>query len=222
MTTITNPRPYNARDWEVRAFLSGSKTRFSVPCRVAADNIIPCPYVASAWSTACADDREGAGCHCKDAKCPYHIGDTIPVREAWAYYSGNVDGLEAEIVYRASYNEAASGSAESQGATKRFSVNDDIASEAKSTVAMYEVCGERWNSSAVMPLEFVRLHLHVTNASVARLQEVTHKQLEAEGRFEQDSLLCRTEFSRDWDARYPKHQWASNPHVFSFDVEVRE
>ena len=106
------------------------------------------------------------------------VGTVLWAKETWAPY--DTDKLETvRVVYRASYNAARDGSAETQGATRQFTVPHHIAMEMSHAIELYEVAGEQWKPSPNMPHWASRPELRnlvVVWVEVRRVQSITEEE----------------------------------------------
>lgn len=139
---------------------------------------------------------------------PYQIGDILYVRETWNHY--NYDNLNTGE-HREGYFYKAS-------------------PELKSTLPDYVQLhwGENWKPSIHMPKEAARIWLKVTDVRVERLQDISEREAEKEG-FYDDVEYCvgntaRGHFLELWDFTIKKSErdlygWNANPWVWVIEFE---
>jgi hypothetical protein len=107
-------------------------------------------------------------------------GDVLACKETWAPYES--DGYQdGSIVYRASYDENAHGSARMQGAVRDFEVDSETAAKFEDIANQMDVLGERWFSPVTLPAKLSRLHLRVLSVRAQRCVGVTEEEALAEG-----------------------------------------
>lgn len=79
----------------------------------------------------------------------------------------------------------------------------------------------RWQSPAIMPVEYSRIRLRITNVRVQRIQEITGRDAKAEGVFVPVNVTnewAKTNFQYMWNRQNsPHHEWSSNPWVWVYD-----
>ena len=84
-----------------------------------------------------------------------------------------------------------------------------------------------WRSPITMPEWASRQKQHVVSVRCERLQEITHRDIEAEGIWVYEdpwkaksltTVQCRVRFARHWDKRYPAQPWNSNPWCWRIEV----
>jgi hypothetical protein len=121
------------------------------------------------------------------SKWPYQLGDTLWVRETWAYstdYDGDVI-LNRKILYRADGEKT--------------------------------ILPSTWRPSIHMPRWASRINLEVTGVRVERLKDITEEDALAEGVISSDyDKTYRYAFSVLWDSINAKrgYGWAANPWVW--------
>lgn len=143
-------------------------------------------------------------------KMPYHVGDTLWVRETWWANKDNWHDADA-FLYKA-----------------------DFPIEGYSDVSDF-----KWRSSKYMPRDAARLFLEVVNVRVERVQDITEEDAIAEGcgaECDCNGILCETcyntgwadppilDFMWIWDSIYVKrgYQWEANPWVWVIEFESLE
>lgn len=137
-------------------------------------------------------------------KPPYRKGDILYVRETWAEMCTLIPKLgeyDQSILYKATYKP-----------------NPD-----------YDVPKIKWKSSIFMPKEAARIFLRVTNVSVAKLQDITTKNMQEEGLtsmavFAGDKEIARQEWALLWNSTIPgkdynKYCFSANPWVWVIEFE---
>ena len=139
---------------------------------------------------------------------PYQPGDVLYVRETWAHLSDWID-IDPDV-----------------GIIEGFIYKADWDNRAKKT--------ERptWKPSIHMPKEAARIFLRVTNVSVARIQDITTKDMQKEGLtsmavFAGDKEIARQEWALLWDGTitgkdYNKFCFSSDPWVWVIKFERTE
>jgi len=153
---------------------------------------------------------------------PYHVGDTLWVRESWAI--GMVEGSRAYIA-RAERMPAGKTLADTDGGLDEVG---DLTPE-QSRWAEDRIGTERWRPSIFMPRWASRITLRVTAVRCERLQDISEDDAKAEGVTTeprpgkvngQPSTLCpmthRMAFVWGWDTINGKRApWARNPWVWA-------
>lgn len=199
----------------VRAILDGRKTQTRrvvkpQPCNDPAKHhpIAPHDNGKGGWNWVLAATGHGLG---DPFPCPYGApGETLWVRETWAYYGGNEYLYQRDrsaVMYRATWD-------------------DDPRRPLRN---LGEPLGhDRWRTSIHMPRWASRLSLLVKSVRVERLQEISDSDVFAEGlqswvddgnRKGGDGDV-RSTFAALWDSINAKsHPWASNPWVWVVEFE---
>ena len=176
----TKERSINFSAWEVRATLAGLKTQFR---RFANLNE---SLFQDKWPDLKATAIEAA------LKCsPFQVGDRLAVREAWCC---RLDCLSPHVSVAKSLHYT-----HYRADAKEFSPDDED---------NWHDYGRKWRSSATMPRWASRLKLEIAEVSVAQLQDMTGKDVAAEGMpFSRDIDV----FKQHWNAANKKHPWSSSP-----------
>lgn len=222
--TTTKPRRLLCRAWEVRAYLSGTKTQFRVPIK-------PQPrYMDGRWwkgsggsfSTLDYVSRETAtGIETESVpelpeliqklwKCPFGtVGSRLWVAETWSPMEPGPINEGALIAYRAEYMDDPHGPDGERSPDGRY---------------------RRWNSAATMPQWASRLSLEVKSVRVQRLQDISGSDAAAEGvcapiGSERNYGVVTEEYAKErimveWNSIHGPGSWESNPWVFAGEVEV--
>ena len=144
----------------------------------------------------------------RDYRPPYNIGDKLWVRESHVFTN------HGNPVYKADFRD------------NRGDYWASVASDPK---------GVKWRPSIHMPREAARLFLEVREIRVERLQDISLKDIEAEGFYCEDSTGSwsdfkdknfvfhdtyapgmRIHFAKFWNAINGKGAWKSNPWVFVY------
>ena len=212
-------RPILFNDEMVRAILNGSKTQTRRPVK---------PQPTWRETTHHLDHLVR-----KYRTCYSEPGDRLWARECFAPY--DTDRLETvRVVYRASYDPMATGTAEAQGATRQFIVPHRMAMEWSHAIGLAEVEGEQWRPSIHMPRWASRITLVVKRSWVEKLQDISEADAVAEGVVDVGNTgvtwwdgtmngtfkVChgnaRTAFIGLWDSIYAGkgYGWDENPWVW--------
>lgn len=82
----------------------------------------------------------------------------------------------------------------------------------------------KWQSPAVMPVEFARLFLKITDVLVQRIQEITTEEALAEGVNRANSssnIMVMERMEAQWN-RYNgvQYEWACNPWVWAYEFNI--
>lgn len=203
----------------VRAILAGRKTQTR---RV----LKPQPVADASWaggwrvdskkvsvSVQSFNERGGRCLPGDSSPCPYTVGDTLWVREAWA--------LVPRTAYRCS-----------EGVQQTLRPNDDH------DAAIYRASfdrssgGCRWRPSIHMPRWASRITLRVTNVRVERLHDISEEDARAEGAermymdddgkfYQHHTGTYRTGFAGIWAHIHGPGGWAANPWVVAVSFEVQ-
>lgn len=208
-------KPYNAKSWEVRAFLNGEKTAIVL-------SIKPQPWVFGGEI-----DEE-----IEDYKPHYQVGDTIYVRETYCLESG-IDGILPDILSDRPFK----GFEDIDGP-------DRYVPHYKATDTEPELCYENgpwsckkcddgdphahWKSPATMPQWASRIHLTVVEVKAVRLHDLTCGDAEDIGVKWEEFEPQKHEWSPTrhhplatlWNERYAKQGlgWDANPWVWVVKV----
>lgn len=147
-------------------------------------------------------------CYDVEIKPPYKVGDYLYVRETWGIYEQSyMDAIY--ILYRADFPNGA----------KTFGA-DGVSCDLPT-----------WRPSIHMPKEAARIFLRVTGVRVERLQDITDKQIVAEGcnipitaSDEERCLLAFARFPKLWNSTVKKsdldrYGWDANPWVWVIEFE---
>lgn len=176
---------------------------------------------------------------------PYQPGDILYVRETWRCWRAHRYEATADIEYKAG----------GDGIRLYFSngsTDNPNRDDYDSFIGKWWTGGHGWKPSIHMPKEAARIFLRVTNVSVAKLQDMTNADVEAEGMdldkwyeydewqhsvgdgLAADGFPAKFETMRGsfghavWDstlkslADYEKYQWDNNPWVWVIEFERTE
>jgi hypothetical protein len=181
----------------VREIIADRKTQSRRIVRGNPAQVIPCPYTATGWSTAYADDHEGIGgaCHCKQIRCPFGWpGDRLRISE--------------EVTVKPV-----------EGETDRFSVlfhaDRSYVERHGDPALMVRIRNYKTGHlrGVHLPPAFARdLRLTVVRVRVERLQDISEEDAKAEG-VERGPLdpWDRTAFIRLWESINGPDSWDANP-----------
>lgn len=138
-------------------------------------------------------------------KSPYQKDDILYVRETWAYISDWI-AVDPDV-----------------GVFDGYFYKADWDNNAKKAER------PKWKPSIFMPKEAARIFLRVTNVSVARIQDITTKDMQKEGLtsmavFAGDKEIARQEWALLWDGTitgkdYNKFCFSSDPWVWVIEFE---
>jgi hypothetical protein len=142
-------------------------------------------------------------------RCPYGYpehGDRLWVRETWCLGTDCKSTMADEVVrFRADnawYHEG----------------------QKQEAIAMPRILPPRWRPSIHMPRWACRLVLRITKVRVERLQDITYRDMLAEGLVPEhhgSPATTKQDFALLWDRLNGKRApWASNPWVWVLDFEV--
>lgn len=128
-------------------------------------------------------------------KCPYgKIGDRLWVREKWA-----------DMICVASTKK---GKGKGEKSPSYWATSDEVERE---------ILKSSWKPSIFMPRWASRINLEITDIRVERLQEISPKDVIAEGIVEKygDGLALRDKFENLWNSIHKKeYTWQDNPWVW--------
>jgi hypothetical protein len=163
---------------------------------------------------------------------PYHAEDMLYVRETWI---GTCDEYYYRADFESDYLEPCTTLSGGTPAECRFYPGCEGCTRTSSII--------KWRPSIHMPKEAARIFLHVTNVTVAKLQEITEEQAKEEGISEEMAMSWwspsyydpdsggypkyRDAFSELWDSTVKKsdlgkYGWAANPWVWVIEFEKVE
>ena len=156
---------------------------------------------------------------------PYQPGDILYVRETWRCWRAHRYEATADIKYKAG----------GDGIRLYFSngsTDNPNRDDYDSFIGKWWTGGYGWKPSIHMPKEAARIFLRVTNVSVARIQDITTKDIQKEGLtsmavFAGDKEIARQEWALLWDGTitgkdYNKYCFSSNPWVWVSEFERTE
>lgn len=156
---------------------------------------------------------------------PYQPGDILYVRETWRCWRAHRYEATADIKYKAG----------GDGIRLYFSngsTDNPNRDDYDSFIGKWWTGGYGWKPSIHMPKEAARIFLRVTNVSVARIQDITTKDIQKEGLtsmavFAGDKEIARQEWALLWDGTitgkdYNKYCFSSNPWVWVIEFERTE
>ena len=127
--------------------------------------------------------------------CPYHVGQLLWVREAWAKVPATAYHHDTSIPHREH---------EQEGGYKVWSVYK----------AGWERCQEHWQSGRYMPRWASRILLRVVSVKLERVQDITEEDARKEG------VLNKDEFQKLWEKIHKPGAWARNDWVWAVEFEV--
>lgn len=204
-------KPFNAKSWEVRAWLEGRKTQFRRVNKLATKKSWRLTRMQSGYPDGArpiwGDDDEPNLC---SQKCPYVAGQRLWVRETWC---------EASPEHR-----------DTPGARQAFYRADSPSVEGDEARLQYIRLGHdyRWRPSIHMPRWASRLTLEITAVRVERLQDISEEDAKAEG-CDGDCQIgyipayqkapCLYHFHQVFESCY-LGSWDANPWVWVVETKV--
>lgn len=213
-------KPYNAKAWEVRAFLDGEKTLIALPIKPQPPEFIdemgftvftPKGHISGRgyWKGVPGDEGYGE----KFFKMPYQVGDLIYVRETCELVLPDCEGDPIQVLY-------------SDGAKQ------DTPKDCPAIIDW--INGEAKRSPAQMPKWASRITLTVVEVKAVRLHDLTGDEIRHIGIDAYDPFcdgcdcLCanyckaygQKNFTGPWNDRYAKQGlgWDANPWVWLVKV----
>ena len=155
---------------------------------------------------------------------PYHLGDTLYVRETWCWFPCWDCGMDTK-----------EGCCDKEATKIYHSSRREYGCYAyKASFKEYEKPFDRWYPSIHMPKEVARIWLKVTDVRVERLQDITEDGAKAEGAnckngenvgFEEKmSRTAIDRFAEIWNGTVKKvdiglYDWDANPWVWVIEFE---
>lgn len=152
-------------------------------------------------------------CHSLYNRAPFHVGDTLYVRETWTECP-DLFGELPQYIYRANYSE---------DELNQEETTEEIYTDFPSCV--------RWKPSIHMPKEAARIFLRVKNVRVEHLQTISDDECAMEGIWplytgpiDGREEYYKTAFANLWDltikpVNIPIYGWRANPWVWVIEFE---
>lgn len=207
-------KPYNAKSWEVRAFLNGEKTAIVLPIKPQPPLFIdqmgftaftPVGHISGRGYWKGVPGEEGYGE--KFYKMPYEVGDSIYVRETCELVLPDCEGDPIRVLY-------------SDGAKQ------DTPKDCHGIIDW--VNGRAKRSSATMPKWASRITLTVVEVKAVRLHDLGTSQIGMAGisvdpshyTFNNWKIEMKSAMKYLWNDRYAKQGlgWDANPWVWLVKV----